>query len=265
MSYQFETTSSLIDWEKIWIDPLFATQLSQNNESNWPQKKNIISIILNSEKLRQAQFQGMILPLLKSVVKRMNKSEQNSSPAENDEENSNLAETSLLAAETIKMAYELKITIDPKQLELMNVHDSNSAPEDSFRGLVPRTVLNSWLWSENPQIRLAGFALLIETKKTSDVISKQDFESLKIFFKYNLLSQKPAFRQLFLSYFKKVLYNEIFQFYVSTRRTVSFNVSDLYYYSLLEDSRTVKVSPEENGTIKPFKTTRLLSDGCGPF
>lgn len=209
MSYQFET-SSLIDWEKIWIDPLFATQLSQNNESNWPQKKNIISIILNSEKLRQAQFQGMILPLLKSVVKRMNKSEQNSSPAENDEENSNLAETSLLAAETIKMAYELKITIDPKQLELMNVHDSNSAPEDSFRGLVPRTVLNSWLWSENPQIRLAGFALLIETKKTSDVISKQDFESLKIFFKYNLLSQKPAFRQLFLSYFKKVIYNEIY-------------------------------------------------------
>lgn len=204
MSYHFEKAPSAETWEKTWIDPLFRAQISQHNESNWPQKKNIISMILNSEKLRAAQYKNMILPLLKSVLKRMN-SGQNSSLCDSDNEKAiNTAEITLLAAETIKMAYELKISVDPQQLHLERVRDSSSAPEDSFRGLVPRSVLNNWLWNENPQIRLAGFALLVETKKTSDVISKQDFESLKLFFKHNLMSQNPAFRQQFMSYFKKV-------------------------------------------------------------
>lgn len=192
MSYHFDVVGCTDEWEAIWIDPLYLPQ--QSHESSWAQKKTIISIILNSDKLRIKQYQGMILPILKSVMKRMNSSDKESESGE----------TSLLAAETIKLAYELKITVDTEALKLDSVRDSDSAPGDSFRGLVPRYVLNSWLWSDNPQIRLAGFALLVETKKTSDVISLSDFESLKLFFKYNILSQNPAFRQQLFSYFKKV-------------------------------------------------------------
>lgn len=205
MSYDLETGSDST-WDQTWIDPLFTTQLCQNNESNWPQKKSIISIILNSEKLRLPHFQIMILPLLKSVVRRMNSNEAMNFKqlTQNDEDNGTLPEASLLAAEAIKMAYELRITVNPEELNLDSIKDKNTTPDDSFRGLVPRSVLHSWFWNENPQIRLAGFSLLVESKKTSEYISEQDFESLQIFFKYNILSQNPAFRQQFMSYFKKV-------------------------------------------------------------
>ncbi|ODN04552.1 Thyroid adenoma-associated protein [Orchesella cincta] len=202
MGYHFQTTSEAV-WGKTWVEPLFATQLSISNESSWPQKRSIISIILNSEKLRLPQIQVMIIPLLKRVLEIMNRQQDNSMSLKNDKESlDKVPEASLLAAETIKMAYELKITIDPKELNLSCVADTS---EDSFRGLVPRPVLHNWLWSENPQIRLAGLALLVETKKTSEVLTHHDFESLKIFFKYNLLSQNPAFRQQFMSYFKKLV------------------------------------------------------------
>ncbi|CAL8123751.1 unnamed protein product [Orchesella dallaii] len=203
MSYHFQTVSEAI-WGKTWVEPLFATQLSISNESNWPQKRSIISIILNSEKLRIPQIQVMIIPLLKRVLQIIIRRQVPNIPHKdkNEESLEEGPEASLLAAETIKMAYELKITIDPKELNFSCVTDTS---KDSFRGLVPRPVLNHWLWSEDPQIRLAGLALLVETKKTSEVITRHDFESLKIFFKYNLLSQNSGFRQQFMSYFKKLV------------------------------------------------------------
>lgn len=211
MGYHFHNTSSRETWEKTWIDPLFATQPNQNNESNWPQKKNIISNILNSEKLRLKNIQELICPLLLYVVRKMNSGETGSRSnkceelEKNNGDDGDVEASSLLAVETIKMAHELKITVnlDTEKIDLKSDTTSLEVSE-SFRGIVPLSTLQNWLWSESPQVRLAGLSLLVETRKTSEEFTEQEFTALKIFLKYNLHSQNPAFRQQFVSYFKKV-------------------------------------------------------------
>jgi hypothetical protein len=189
MLYEFGSTP-IASWVKRWIEPLFETQICQNNESNWSQKRSIVFSILNSGKI-SSSLQVLIKPVLNFVVVRMNEGPK---PIDSKSEALGLTESTLLAAEVIKMASELGL-----QTEI-----GSPLVEDSFRGLVPRSVLHSWFWHENPQIRLAGFALLVESRKSSELISKQDFKSLKLLLKYNLSSQNPAFRQQFYAYFKKV-------------------------------------------------------------
>jgi len=191
MLYEY-STRSIADWETRWIKPLFETQSRQNNESNWSQKRTIVFSILNSDKI-SSSLHVMIQPILKFVVDKMNSSSDSKSEADN--ETLGYAEATLLAAEVIKIASELSLQTEAR----------GSPGEDSFKGLLPRSILYSWFWHENPQIRLAGFSLLVDTRKSSELITKEDFSSLKIIMKYNLVSQNPAFRQQFTAYFKKVI------------------------------------------------------------
>jgi len=178
--------SSLLDWELTWIEPLFATQTQISpNETNWPQKRSIICSILKSGDSR------IVDVMLNFVLRKMNTSGRSNGEVS--------IESSLLAVEVIKLATELKV-------EMKEVSSGSEAPLSGnyFRGLVPREVLHSWATSSRSQIRLASFSLLVETKKSSELISATDLESIKFLFKYNIASQNPAFRQQFLSYYKKV-------------------------------------------------------------
>ena len=96
----------------------------------------------------------------------------------------------------------MELGIDLKDASLAGTTGNE---KEKFRGVLPRDVFNSWTYHENPQIRLASLSLLVDAKKATEVFSAEDFEALKQLFRHSLVSQNPAFRQQFVSYFKKLM------------------------------------------------------------
>lgn len=127
MAYHFELTS-LENWLKLWIAPLFVTHKTQASESNLSQKRTIICTVLKSknELLRVA--------VLKYIVFQINSATLTS------------PEASQLAVESIKIATELGIKLDVLSVQ------NNLNEGGSYQGLIPRSLLNSWLWCGNPQV-----------------------------------------------------------------------------------------------------------------
>ncbi|CAG7836609.1 unnamed protein product [Allacma fusca] len=175
MRYTFEKTPA---WVQYWLTPLLKIQESQNNESNWSQKKSILTKALSSTGNKPMQK-----CILNTVITAMISGEDLPT------------ESWLLIVECLKIGTELGV-----ELEGEIEKDSTK-----FRGVLPRDIFNSWTYHSNPQIRLASLSLLIDTKKTSEIFSQQDFDTMRSIFKYNLVSQNPAFRQQFISYFKKLM------------------------------------------------------------
>ncbi|XP_070182085.1 tRNA (32-2'-O)-methyltransferase regulator THADA-like [Littorina saxatilis] len=64
--------------------------------------------------------------------------------------------------------------------------------------------IRSALNSPEEQVRLDAFALLCESKRTSEAISEVEFQHLQLFVTYNLNNQSPAFRQAMLAFIKKL-------------------------------------------------------------
>jgi len=191
----------LSEWERLWLQPLFETQPSQNNETNWPQKRLIISSILKSCHSKSIPLGERLLAYVIHLMK--------SEPKEHIKKNelfevSQTAESLLLAAEAIKMASELEVGIGWGWDESSDRTIATNGAS-FFKHFVPRQFLDNWMTHSNPQVRLATLSLIVDSKKTSELLVESDFEALKTLLEFNIVCQYPAFRQQFLSYFKKVV------------------------------------------------------------
>ena len=112
-------------WASVWINPLLQTQESQNNESNWSQKRTILAKTLGSPDKEVQQL------ILSTIITVMNAS-------------ANLCtESWLLIVECLKIAVELGIEF--KNIMLAGTDHAN----EIFRGILPRDVFNSWTFHEN--------------------------------------------------------------------------------------------------------------------
>lgn len=71
---------------------------------------------------------------------------------------------------------------------------------DSWKGVLPFSEIQNAMVSANDETRLAAFAVIVETHKTCEYFTKEEFECILHFLKYNINAQSPAIRQQITRY-----------------------------------------------------------------
>ncbi|XP_069117931.1 tRNA (32-2'-O)-methyltransferase regulator THADA-like isoform X2 [Argopecten irradians] len=86
------------------------------------------------------------------------------------------------------------------------LQNQESGSEECLYGAVSVTVIKQAMAHNDEQVRLDVLALLCENQRSTEVISKTEFDLLKQFLPWNLNNQSPSFRQHLLAHLKKLLY-----------------------------------------------------------
>ncbi|XP_033733610.1 thyroid adenoma-associated protein homolog [Pecten maximus] len=85
------------------------------------------------------------------------------------------------------------------------LQNQESGSQECLYGAVSVTVIKQAMAHTDEQVRLDVLALLCENQRSTEVISKTEFDLLKHFLPWNLNNQSPSFRQHLLAHLKKLL------------------------------------------------------------
>ncbi|XP_034254702.1 thyroid adenoma-associated protein homolog [Thrips palmi] len=85
------------------------------------------------------------------------------------------------------------------------ISSKTKTDDNLWLGTLPVGVLQSALCHENDEVRISALGLVVETHRSTEILSQTDFMLLRKFLKYNINCEIPSFRQQTLALVTKLL------------------------------------------------------------